>query len=250
MSKSASTFVKEIHTVLRRQGSREHAAGVQWFFREEVASHGWYTADLRRLGAKLRRELLAEGGLPLLIEVADELFNGAYLEERGLGVILLQKDVAKFGDREFQRFASWLARVISWADHDGLTAFLIGPMIVAKPRRARVVFRWAKSSDRWHRRAAAVSLIAGARRHMFFAEIVRLTNLLLADRDDMVQKGLGWLLRETAKADPARAVPFLMEIRARTPRLVLRTACETLPAATRAKILRPVSVAPASGRLS
>ena len=57
----------------------------------------------------------------------------------------------------------------------------------------------------------------------------------------MVQKGLGWLLRETVKADPARTVPYLMEIRTRAPRLVLRTACETLPAATRRRLLAPAS---------
>ena len=55
----------------------------------------------------------------------------------------------------------------------------------------------------------------------------------------MVQKGLGWLLRETAKADPARTVPYLLRIRLRAPRLVLRTACETLPAAARRRILTP-----------
>ena len=72
---------------------------------------------------------------------------------------------------------------------------------------------------------------------MFFPEIVKLSNQLLSDDDDMVQKGLGWLLRETAKADPKRTVPYLMEIRSKSPRLVLRTACETLPAATRKRVL-------------
>jgi 3-methyladenine DNA glycosylase AlkD len=72
---------------------------------------------------------------------------------------------------------------------------------------------------------------------MFFREIIRLSGVLLQDEDDMVQKGLGWLLRETAKADPKRTVPYLMRIRETAPRLVLRTACETLPAGTRVKIL-------------
>jgi 3-methyladenine DNA glycosylase AlkD len=59
----------------------------------------------------------------------------------------------------------------------------------------------------------------------------------LADDDDMVQKGLGWLLREAAKYNPKPTVPYLMKIRKRAPRLVLRTACETLPKATRMRIL-------------
>jgi 3-methyladenine DNA glycosylase AlkD len=48
---------------------------------------------------------------------------------------------------------------------------------------------------------------------------------------------LGWLLRETAKFDARRTVPYLMKIRDRAPRLVLRTACETLPTATKRRIL-------------
>jgi 3-methyladenine DNA glycosylase AlkD len=72
---------------------------------------------------------------------------------------------------------------------------------------------------------------------MFFPEITKLSNSLLADEDDMVQKGLGWLLRETAKFDPKRTVPYLMKIRRRAPRLVLRTVCETLPPTMKKRIL-------------
>jgi 3-methyladenine DNA glycosylase AlkD len=64
----------------------------------------------------------------------------------------------------------------------------------------------------------------------------------LNDEDDMVQKGLGWLLRETAKADSIHTVPYLMKIRQRAPRLVLRTACETLNKAERAKILLRLAI--------
>ena len=72
---------------------------------------------------------------------------------------------------------------------------------------------------------------------MFFPETTKLSNFLLADDDDMVQKGLGWLLRESAKFDPKQTIPYLMKIRERAPRLVLRTACETLAKSTRNRIL-------------
>jgi 3-methyladenine DNA glycosylase AlkD len=76
---------------------------------------------------------------------------------------------------------------------------------------------------------------------MFFPEITRLSEVLLTDEDDMVQKGLGWLLRETAKFNPQRAVPYLMKIRNRAPRLVLRTACETLSVSSKKRVLIQVS---------
>jgi 3-methyladenine DNA glycosylase AlkD len=60
---------------------------------------------------------------------------------------------------------------------------------------------------------------------------------LAADGDDMVQKGLGWLLREWTKHHPAEAIPVLLSLRGRTSRLVLRTGCEKLGEADRQRIL-------------
>src|SRR5580693_1995500 len=223
--------------VLKSGGSTEHAAGVQWFFKDEIKSHGWYAADLRRTAVAFRREVRKEHGLDFLIEVADHLFSGPVLEEKIAAVFLLEKLDGEFGDAQFKRFETWLDRIGSWSDHDALVHDLIAPMIASKPARAIIVFRWAKSANRWHRRAACVALIRGSRVKMFFPGIKKLSNFLLADKDDMVQKGLGWLLRETAKFDAKRTVPYLMKIRGRAPRLVLRTACETLPPAVRKRVL-------------
>jgi 3-methyladenine DNA glycosylase AlkD len=226
-----------IRRVLKDGGSAPHAEDVQWFFKEEIKSRGWYTGELRKVAVRFRRTILKELGLPFLLLVCDKLFTGRCLEEKIFAVLMLEKIVDQLDDAEFRLFESWLSRITNWAEHDSVVHYLIAPMIVAKPSRANSVFRWAKSRSRWHRRAACVALIQGTRRKMFFPKIKRLSNALLSDKDDMVQKGLGWLLRETAKADPDRTVPYLISIRQRSPRLVLRTACETLPLATRRKIL-------------
>ncbi|HEY6303795.1 MAG TPA: DNA alkylation repair protein [Terriglobales bacterium] len=234
---TANQVANEIRCVLKDGGSTEHAAGVQWFFKEEIKSHGWYTAALRKAAAQARRGIARERGMDFVVQVADKLFSGRVLEEKVFAVFLLEKQTQNFRDAEFQLFASWLDRVTSWADHDALVHDVLAPMVAADPSRSREVFRWAKSPNRWQRRAACVALIRGTREHRFFAEIVRLSNRLLHDQDDMVQKGLGWLLRETAKADPKRTVPYLLKVRNNAPRLVLRTACETLPLAMRKHVL-------------
>jgi len=238
---SPSRVAAQIRRALRDGGSAEHASGVQWWFKEEVESRGWYTADLRRAMRQCRRAILREHGLDFLVRVADQLFSGRVLEEKAAAVLLLENLDSKFGDREFRLFETWLGRISNWADHDGLVHYLISPLVARKALRTRDVFRWSQSPDRWHRRAACVALIRGTRRKLFFPEIVRLANLLLDDDDDMVQKGLGWLLRETAKFDARRTLPYLMEIRDRAPRLVLRTACETLPVPLKKKVLEAAS---------
>jgi 3-methyladenine DNA glycosylase AlkD len=233
-----SSVATEIRRQLKDGGSAEHASGVQWFFKEEIKSHGWYTAALRKAAVQARRQLARDQGIDFVVRVADQLFSGRNLEEKVFAVFLIEEQTKTFGKKEFQLFASWLDRVSSWADHDALVHDVLAPMVAAEPARSRHVFLWAKSRNRWRRRAACVALIRGTREHLFFGEIVRLSNQLLNDDDDMVQKGLGWLLRETAKADPKRTVPYLMKIREKAPRLVLRTACETLPAGVRNRILK------------
>jgi 3-methyladenine DNA glycosylase AlkD len=236
--KITPTYIAEhIRRVLVDGGSAPHAEGVQKFFKEVIQSRGWHTGEMRKVATRFRRAIVKEMGAPFLVQVADKLFRGRVLEEKVFGVLLLEKIVDEFGDREFRLFESWLDRISSWADHDGLVYYLIAPMVAAKAGRTKRPFVWAKSSNRWHRRAACVAFIRGTRRRLYFPEIVRLSNALLADEDDMVQKGLGWLLRETAKADPKRTLPYLMKIRTKSARLVLRTACETLTAAQRKRVL-------------
>ena len=226
-----------IRRVLKNGGSKRHGEEVQRFFQEEIQSRGWYTAELRRVAVDFRRYILREAGQDFLVKVADDLFSGDVLEHKVFAVCLLEALADEFGDAEFELFQKWLERISSWADHDAVVHSLIGPMIRARPERARVVFRWAKSRDRWHRRASCVALIQGTRKKMFFPEITRLSRVLLLEEDEIVQKGLGWLLRETTKFNTRWAVPYLMKIRRVAPRLVLRTACETLPAAVKQTVL-------------
>lgn len=230
-----------IRRVLVDGGSAPHSAEVQWFFKEEVKSRGWYTAELRKVAFRFRRTLLKEHGLEYLVRVADQLFRGDVLEEKVFGVMLLEKDTGEFSEKHFRLFESWLDRVSSWADHDGLVHYAIGPLIALDLKRARRIYSWAKSKNRWRRRAAAVSLIramrSGETRKQAFPHVKRITAALLSDDDDMVQKGLGWLLRESAKAEAKLMMPLLLSIRETSPRLVLRTACEKLGPSDRKRVL-------------
>ena len=249
--KPATYIADHLRTVLKTGGSAPHTEEVQRFFKHEVKSRGWYTGEIRKLARRFTKVLKKDAGLPYLIEVADLLFAGDILEEKVLAVFLLENQVQEFSEREFRLFEKWLERISSWADHDGLVHYLIGPMLVGNGKRQQRAFRWAKSRNRWLRRAAAVSLIRAARVKQSFQAIQKVTEQLLGDGDDMVQKGLGWLLREATKADAKRTVPYLLQIRDRAPRLVLRTACETLPPRERARVLEkpPVARAHAAGKI-
>jgi len=249
MKKTPAYIAKHIRTVIKNGGSAPHSLEVQWFFKQEVKSRGWYTGELRKVAVRFRRTIVAEHDMEYLLQVADQLFRGEVLEEKNFAVMLLEGLVGEFGKPEFKLFESWLDRVSTWADHDALVHYLIGPMLATDDSLLSRPLSWAKRKSRkpWHQRAAAVSLIHSTRQHRNFGDIQSITEMLLTSNDDMVQKGLGWLLREAAKANPERTVEYLMTIRDRTPRLVLRTACETLPAATRVRVLGKKSTADSRG---
>ncbi len=235
--KPAKYIADHLRQVLVNGASAPHTAEVEWFFKNEVQSRGWYTDELRKLARRFTKVIKGDAGLTYLIEIADLLFRGRVLEEKVLAVLLLETSTKEMTRKDFALFESWLKRVNTWADHDALASYLLGPLMAADTTLSRHALLWAKSKDKWHRRAACVSLIRGVRINLFESETRRLTALLLDDQDPMVQKGLGWLLREAAKYNPEFAVPLLKKISNTAPRLVLRTGCETLPPDLRAGIL-------------
>ena len=237
MSKPVGFIADHLRRVLVNGGSAPHSEDVQRFFKEQVQSRGWYTKELRQLARRFTRAIRKTESTDYLLAVADELFRGDVLEEKVLAVLMLQPCVGEFKAPQFKLFDRWLDRVSTWADHDSLVQYLIGPMMVSDPRRLKQAFTWSKSPNRWRRRAAAVSLLRGTNKGLFWDEVQRMTQALISDEDDMVRKGLGWLLRETARYDGERTMALLMAIREDAPRLVLRTACERLSPTQRARVL-------------
>ena len=75
-----------------------------------------------------------------------------------------------------------------------------------------------------------MSLVPIARKGMMFDEALAIADRLMTDGDDMVQKGVGWLLKEASKEHPAEVRSYLLRWRGEAPALVLRYASEKLPA--------------------
>jgi 3-methyladenine DNA glycosylase AlkD len=99
------------------------------------------------------------------------------------------------------------------------------------PENLSQLKKFATSGNRWVRRAAAVSLIVPARRGKFLPDILQIADLLLLDKDDLVQKGYGWMLKAASQADQQSVFNYVMEKKAVMPRTALRYAIEKMPAA-------------------
>lgn len=101
----------------------------------------------------------------------------------------------------------------SWVAVDTFACYLAGPAWRERQVSDASIRRWARSRDRWWRRAALVSTVPlnskarGGDGDQ--ARTVDICAMLVKDRDDMVVKALSWALRELAKRDPESVREFL-----------------------------------------
>lgn len=114
------------------------------------------------------------------------------------------------GARDVERLGRGLD---GWGAVDGFGLYVAGPAWREGRVSDAVILRWARSTDRWWRRAALVSTVplnSRARGGSGDAKrTVAVCRALAGDRDDMVVKALSWALRELAKREPAAARRFV-----------------------------------------
>ncbi len=127
-----ASVANEIRRALKAGGSSERSSSVQRFFKEDVQSHGWRTADLRRAalagGVRFCNNLISS-----LCFRWPTIYSRAQVnEEKNVAVFLLENITVKFGDEEFRLLESWLPRISNWSDHDALVHYLIAPMMVSE----------------------------------------------------------------------------------------------------------------------
>jgi 3-methyladenine DNA glycosylase AlkD len=167
-----------------------------------------------------------------------ELWKSGRWQEFGLACYVYRRFAKSCGAAEFRLFERWLNRYVdNWGACDGLSSWLLAACIANDPALSAALPGWTRSRNRWKRRAAAVALVYEAKRGRSTGRILEIAALLIDDADDMVQKGLGWLLKETYPKKPREVVRFLLQHPA-APRLVVRYAAEKMTAADRQKVMR------------
>ena len=127
-------------------------------------------------------------------------------------------------------FADWLNEYIDdWIDCDDLCIHVIGEFFLQQPNLANTVIKWAESPNIWTRRGAAVSLVLPARKGKQLELVFQVADKLIKDKEDLVQKGYGWLLKVASKTWPNEIYRYVMDRRHKMPRTALRYAIEKLP---------------------
>jgi len=233
-------LVEEIRAELRKRGNARVRESLDRFFTPEqrIASYGVASPELKAIAQGIYRNVKKWPAADR-DRLCVELWRGGTNEEGALVCYVYRRFSKHCGAREFAMFTRWLDRYVkNWGMTDGLSLWLLGASIANEPALIASLDAWTRSKNRWKRRAAAVALVPSARRGLHTRDILRIATPLVHDDDDMVRKGVGWLLKETYPKKPAEVVGFLLPWRATAPRVVMRYAAEKMTSADRARVLK------------
>jgi 3-methyladenine DNA glycosylase AlkD len=110
---------------------------------------------------------------------------------------------------------------------------VLSHFIVEYPEFRKEIQSWTSSENRWQRRISAVSFIKGGNiwqvHPNYLKDIFKTAEALSKDKDDLVQKGYGWMLKVTAETHQKEVFDFVMKNKKKMPRTALRYAIEKMP---------------------
>jgi 3-methyladenine DNA glycosylase AlkD len=216
----------------------------QRFFKEEIRCYGMKTAAVIAIAKKYWKECRSRPKSEIFA-LCEELYRSGFMEESFIVSEWAHSLSGKYEREDLAVFRRWIDTYITnWASCDGFCNHTMGDFIEQYPESIGELKRWTQSENRWMRRAAAVSLIVPAKHGKFLNEAIEIAGLLLTDKDDMVQKGYGWLLKEASRQHTDAVFRYVMENRRVMPRTALRYAIELMPKELKAEAMKRERPAP------
>lgn len=168
-----------------------------------------------------------------------KLLGSKIHEERLISLFILLSHFEKADDIEKEKlFSFYLANtkhINNWDLVDTSAYKIVGAYLLDK--ETSLLTELARSKNMWERRIAVVSTFAFIRKNKC-KETLRMATLLLEDKEDLMHKAVGWMLREVGKRDLVTLEAFLLPHYKTMPRTMLRYAIEKFPEITRKKYLK------------
>ena len=169
---------------------------------------------------------------------AEALLQSPWHEDRLLALLILIRQYAKADTgRKAEIFALTLdnkRHINNWDLIDTFAPPIVGAHLANQDRS--LLDRLAESSSLWDRRIAIISTFHFIR-HDEFSDTLRLATILLTDKEDLIHKAVGWMLREVGKRDLQTEENFLQAHYRNMPRTMLRYAIEKFPEKRRQQYL-------------
>jgi 3-methyladenine DNA glycosylase AlkD len=222
-------IIENLRSELKQNADEKTRITGERFFKEEVKLYGIKSATVGRI-SKDHYSTIEDKGKLNIFRLCDELWKSGMMEESFIACNWSHYVYKQYEESDFEIFERWVDKYINnWASCDTLCNHTVGDFVVMYPAYLSGLKKWAKSENRWMKRASAVSLIVPARKGKFLPDIFEIADILHSDKDDMVQKGYGWMLKSASQAHQKEVFDYVVSKKNTMPRTSLRYAIEKMP---------------------
>ncbi len=229
MERTTIDIISEIRKELIENSDEKTRVSGERFFREDVKLYGIKSNVVSRISSK-HFKALPDRSKSFVFGLCEELWRSGILEETSVACAWSYSVRKEFVQSDFDIFERWINNyVTNWASCDTFCNHTVGSAVEMYPSEIERLKKWALSPGRWMKRAAAISLIIPVRKGMFLTEIFQIADSLLSDKDDMVQKGYGWMLKAASQAAQKDVFEYVLLKKDIMPRTSLRYAIEKMP---------------------
>ncbi|NQV72178.1 DNA alkylation repair protein [bacterium] len=234
---SEINVAEDVQSVLEQTSNPKIAAHSSGFFKTGIGEYG--EGDVfRGIRVPVLRKVAAEAKHLPLSEVL-RLLKSAYHEDR-LTALIMMVQLFKTATERHQKeiVKTYLAHthlVNGWDLVDASAHLILGPYFYERDRS--VLFELAESSMLWERRISIMSTFWFIKQKDFRDSLL-ISRILLHDTEDLIQKAVGWMLREIGNRDREAEIGFLNEHYREMPRTMLRYAIEKFPEPLRLAYLK------------
>ncbi|MBS3072739.1 DNA alkylation repair protein [Candidatus Pacearchaeota archaeon] len=172
------------------------------------------------------------------LEIVENLLQSKIHEERLLGVLILVEKYQKTNDDKIAKFyLQHNKKINNWDLVDLSADKILGHYYFNNTDKISDLYKLAKSSNLWERRASIVSTYYFIKNNKFKLTI-DISESLLDDKHDLIHKAVGWMLREVGKRNKTILLEFLNKNYKKMPRTILRYSIEKFQEQERQKYLK------------
>ncbi len=225
MKFNLKTNLTQLKKELKELSDPKQAEILQRFFKTGKGEYG--EGDIF-LGIKVpvQREVANKFG-ELFLEDIEKLLNSKIHEHRMTALFILIRQYKKGSESEknkvFNFYLKNTKNINNWDLVDISAPKVVGDYLLNKPRN--ILYKLAKSDNLWERRIAIISTFTFIRNNKF-RDTLKIAEILLNDKHDLIHKAVGWMLREVGKRDQKTEEEFLQKYYLKMPRVMLRYAIE------------------------
>jgi len=224
-----NSLITKIRQELKNNIDEKTQKTSQNFFKEDIKCYGIRSAIVSKIG-KDHFKSVENKEKNNIFSLCEQLWQSGYIEESFIACNWSYFVHKEYMPDDIAVFEKWINQyVTNWASCDTLCNHTVGEFIEMYPEYIVELKKWAKSTNRWMRRAASVSLIVPARKGKFLPELFEIADILLPDKDDLVQKGYGWMLKAASKNHQKEVFDYVVSKKHIMPRTALRYAIEKMP---------------------